>query len=205
MRYAPEQKALTRNRILAAAGRLFRRDGYEATSIDSVMAEIGLTRGGFYRHFRSKAALFAEIARSDHHLVRLLERREGATPDALSAGARSILDFYLAPDNREIVARRCTFAALTIDAGRGPHEVREAFGEALGRLVRELARGLADAAEHDSRSLAASALAIGGFILANACADDALAIAMLRACRAEAGRLIEPVAAAGTNGQPFAT
>jgi AcrR family transcriptional regulator len=197
MRYAPQHKTLTRNRILGAAGRLFRRNGYTATSIDAVMAEAGLTRGGFYHHFRSKAALFAEIARSDHHLVRLLERRDDATPDALAAGTKAIVDFYLQPENREIVAKRCSFAALTIDAGRGPPVVREAFAEALGRLSHELSRGLPDPAEHDPRALAAAALSIGGFMLANASADETLAIAMLRACRDEVRRLIEPVSAAG--------
>ena len=192
MRYAPDHKTRTRNRILGAAGRLFRRDGYAATSIDAVMAEVGLTHGGFYRHFRSKAALLAEIARTDHQLVRLLERRDGRTPEALAAGARAILDFYLAPENRDLVAKRCTMAALSIEIGRGPLAVRKAFAEALGRLTRELSRGLREPAEPDPRALAATALAVGGAILAHANADPALAVALLRACRSEVSRLIEP-------------
>lgn len=192
MRYAPDQKQRTRLRIIGAAGRLFRRDGYKATSVDKVMAEAGLTRGGFYRHFRSKAGLFAEIARSDHHLVRLLAQRQGESAEALAAGAKSILDFYLAPENRQVVARRCTFAALSIDAARAPLEVRAAFGEALGRLVQELSRGLRDPIDRDPRALQAAALAIGGSILAHASADDGLATAMLGACRAGVMGLIGP-------------
>lgn len=155
------------------------------------MAEVGLTRGGFYRHFRSKAALLAEIARTDHQLIRLLERREGDTPKALADGAKAILDFYLAPENRDMIANRCTFAALSIEIGRGPPLVREAFAEALGRLTHEFSRGLNDPVAPDPRALAAAALSIGGAILANASADNRLSSAMLRACRAEVRRLIE--------------
>lgn len=205
MRYRPDQKARTRNRILGAAGRLFRHDGYKATSIDAVMAEIRLTRGGFYHHFRSKAALLAEVVRSDNHLVRLLERREGATPGALAAGARAILDFYLGPENRDIVARRCTMAALSTEIGRGPKVAREAYSEVLGRLIHELSRGLGDPAARDPRALAAPALVIGGAILAQASTDEHFAIAMLNACRAEVGRLIEPEATAEKADQPLAT
>ncbi len=67
MRYAPDHKAKTRGKILAAAGRVFRRLGYHAAGVDRVMEEAGLTSGGFYAHFESKEALLAEaIAHSAH-------------------------------------------------------------------------------------------------------------------------------------------
>ncbi len=206
MRYAPDHKTCTRNQILVAAGRLFRGDGYKATSIDAVMAEAGLTRGGFYHHFRSKAALLAAIVRTDNHLIRLLERRDGTTPEALAAGAQTILDFYLGPENRDIVARRCTMAALSTEIGRGPQAAREAFAEALDRLSQELSRSLKNPKEHDPRALAATALTIGGAILAQAGgADENLATAMLNACRDEVRRLIEPERPSEKPAQPLAT
>lgn len=54
------KKSRTRQRILDAAARLFASQGYEATSIEAVMGACGLTRGGFYAHFRSKAELCRE-------------------------------------------------------------------------------------------------------------------------------------------------
>ena len=60
MRYGREHKARTRARILASAARLFASRGYGGASIDDVMRDCGLTRGGFYAHFRSKAALYRE-------------------------------------------------------------------------------------------------------------------------------------------------
>ncbi len=58
MRYAHLHKSRTRARILDCARRLFARQGYAGTSIDALMADCGLTRGGFYKHFRSKAELY---------------------------------------------------------------------------------------------------------------------------------------------------
>ena len=60
MRYAPDHKEKTRARILEAAGKVFRRQGYHSAGVDKVMEEAGLTAGGFYAHFDSKQALLAE-------------------------------------------------------------------------------------------------------------------------------------------------
>jgi AcrR family transcriptional regulator len=39
---------------------LFNRHGFNAVSIDDVMAEAGLTRGSFYCYFSSKSDLYAQ-------------------------------------------------------------------------------------------------------------------------------------------------
>ena len=46
-----------RDRILAVAGRLFRRDGYRAIGVDRVIAEAEVAKATFYKHFPSKDAL----------------------------------------------------------------------------------------------------------------------------------------------------
>jgi len=56
MRYAAGHKQQTNEKILRAAGRLFRQRGYAATGVDAVMASANLTPGGFYSHFRSKGS-----------------------------------------------------------------------------------------------------------------------------------------------------
>ncbi len=52
----------TRERLLAAARELFGAHGYEATSIESVLAASGVARGALYHHFASKAELFDAVA-----------------------------------------------------------------------------------------------------------------------------------------------
>jgi TetR/AcrR family transcriptional regulator, transcriptional repressor for nem operon len=60
MPYSPKHKLDTREKILESARRLFNRKGFSEVSIDEVMENAGLTRGGFYRHFRDKDELYAE-------------------------------------------------------------------------------------------------------------------------------------------------
>ena len=52
----------TRERLRAAAHRLFLRQGYLATSIDAILAEAGIaSKETLYRHYASKEALFADV------------------------------------------------------------------------------------------------------------------------------------------------
>jgi AcrR family transcriptional regulator len=52
------RKARTRSQLLEAAGDLFRRQGFAATSLEQVAQEAGLTKGAVYAHFSSKVELF---------------------------------------------------------------------------------------------------------------------------------------------------
>jgi len=54
MPYSLKHKRDTRDKILESARRLFNKKGFSEVSIDEVMENAGLTRGGFYRHFRYK-------------------------------------------------------------------------------------------------------------------------------------------------------
>ena len=60
MRRSREETARTRRRAVKAAARLFRERGIDAVSVGDVMARVGMTAGGFYRHFENKEALAAE-------------------------------------------------------------------------------------------------------------------------------------------------
>lgn len=48
----------TRENILDASLRLFSRDGYEAVSVSMIAAELGVTKGALYRHFKNKRDIF---------------------------------------------------------------------------------------------------------------------------------------------------
>jgi AcrR family transcriptional regulator len=54
-----------------AASPLFRQRGIEAVSVLDVMAQVGLTAGGFYRYFESKEA----APHSNHRLLSARRRR----------------------------------------------------------------------------------------------------------------------------------
>ena len=56
------RKEQTRAAIVAAAMKLFARDGIEATSLDAIAREIGLTKGAIYSTFASKDELVEAVA-----------------------------------------------------------------------------------------------------------------------------------------------
>lgn len=51
----------TRMRIVEAADRLFYEHGFEATSFADIAAEVGLSRGNFYYHFKTKDEILGAV------------------------------------------------------------------------------------------------------------------------------------------------
>src|SRR6478735_1395335 len=61
MPYPPNHRQETKAKIVLSARRLFNRFGFDGVSIQQIMADAGLTHGGFYKHFASKSDLYAEV------------------------------------------------------------------------------------------------------------------------------------------------
>lgn len=60
---------VTRTRILDAAQRLFMAQGYEHTSIQNIVDELGdLSKGAIYHHFKSKEAILEELTNRDNNM-----------------------------------------------------------------------------------------------------------------------------------------
>jgi AcrR family transcriptional regulator len=81
-----ERGRTTRAQLIDVATRLFAARGYDATSIEAVLAESGASRGSLYHHFKSKEALFLAVmedagARATQPTVEAM----GAAPDSLAA------------------------------------------------------------------------------------------------------------------------
>lgn len=94
-----------RDEILAAALRLFVRDGYAATGIRAIAAEVGIREASIYYHFRSKDEIFGAII--DHASMGHLRIRE-VTPDmdlrdALLFIGRGFLDAMAVSAARDMV------------------------------------------------------------------------------------------------------
>ncbi len=97
MRFDKGHKEQTRRRIVETAARRFRKEGVEAVGIAGLMADAGLTHGGFYAHFASKeelvrAALEEASDQGRERRCKLLEKGEN-----LEALVRS----YLRPVHRD--------------------------------------------------------------------------------------------------------
>ncbi len=182
-----KHKSQTRERIVDAAARQFRQHGYDGVGIDAIMAEAGLTRGGFYAHFASKADLFAEVVAGRHDLIDRLRQRDDADPAGLPAQAAGILQAYLAPENLPAVAPNCSFATLAADAARAPEPTRHAFSTQIDAFWQELFRGRRtppDGAD-TTAALRILALAVGALTLARASDDRQLADALMAAAQSQ--------------------
>jgi TetR/AcrR family transcriptional regulator, transcriptional repressor for nem operon len=183
MRYPKEQKEETRRKILEAAGRLFREHGYDGVGVDAIMAEVGLTAGGFYSHFPSKEALFTEV----------LANAYNARDDSLQASSKdldntqflqNLILGYLSRTHRSMKAEGCIFAALTTDVVRGSEETRANYEGRLRQFLSLIETKLpaTETPEHD-RAIAVLVQLIGGLLISRAVKDEKLSNEILKACR----------------------
>ena len=135
MRYSPEHKAQNHENILSVAARSFREHGGDSSGIGTVMKKVGLTKGGFYRHFKSKDDLFVEaVARAfDEMETGMLEVAKSA-PEGQAL--RAIIERYLSMGHANSPGSGCVLAALGPELARKPLSVRRRI-EALLEAYRE--------------------------------------------------------------------
>jgi len=90
-----QRTAATRRKLLAAALRVFARDGFQAARIEDIAAESGYTRGAFYANFDTKEDLFFALLEkhAGERLLRLHRRLEEG--DGVADRMRIVRAFYL--------------------------------------------------------------------------------------------------------------
>lgn len=146
----------SRDRYVEAAARLFADKGFHGTSLAAVAAELGVTKQALLHFFKTKAALYAAVlAALSDRLVALLERTEGATPEARVAAffERVARQGAERPQDPRLVVR-----ALLDDDGVGEVRPLRPFLEAMIALLRET-EAWADAS--DAEALSAMYLHLG--------------------------------------------
>jgi TetR/AcrR family transcriptional repressor of nem operon len=111
------KKADSREKILDAAGHLFRSHGMAAVSIAEVMQASGMTHGGFYAHFKSKAELQAATMA---HVATKQRQVWFSALDGMDAATilSSLTSRYLNPAHRDHPEDGCPYVALATDAAR---------------------------------------------------------------------------------------
>jgi TetR/AcrR family transcriptional repressor of nem operon len=180
MRYDPEHKQETRQKVLKAAARAIRAEGPHKVAVAKVMARAGLTHGGFYAHFASKDELIA--AAIDQMFAEARARVILETGDRPPAAAlAAYIDFYLSPAHRDARATGCPMPSLAADLPRLTQKARERFAAGVeglrGRLAAHLARLGRDDAETEASSMVAEL--VGALSLARADPDPVASDAIL--------------------------
>lgn len=183
MKVSRERVAENRQKILAAASRLFRARGFEGVTVAEIMGAAGLTHGGFYGHFKSKDDLIA------HALAHGL-----ATGSGIETDLAGFATAYLTPRHRDDIAGGCVFAGLGAEAIRQAPEARAAMTAGLRRALEragETAPG-ATRAEQRRAAIGSWAAMVGAVILARLSDDPRLSDEILSETRAWIGTATHP-------------
>ena len=179
MRYTAEHKKRTQAKVIAAAGQVFRKEGYGGAGIDALTKAAGVTNGAFYGHFRSKSEAFRVTV-----LTGLEELRLGISTlraEHQQGWLKNFVNYYLGYKRTCNLGESCALPSLSADVMRTDNETRDAYTEELERIIAEIAGGLPDDApadregtSRDDRAILLLALLTGGVTLARAVSDPAL-------------------------------
>jgi TetR/AcrR family transcriptional repressor of nem operon len=197
MRYDPEHKLKTREKVLKAAAKAIRTQGPHRVGVAGVMRDAGLTHGGFYAHFESKDALVAAAIGQMFEQARARFANETKDfPPARALGG--YIDFYLSPGHRDARASGCPIPTLAGDLPRLDGAARTRFSEGVAALTGAVATRLEELGHAESQSLARSVVAemVGALSLARAELDAGKSNAMLADSRALVKKRIGIVQAA---------
>jgi TetR/AcrR family transcriptional regulator, transcriptional repressor for nem operon len=181
-----EQKERSHRKILAFASRFIRERGARASSVEDVMGAAGLTRGGFYAHFRDKSALIVECL----DVAFAEARRNLLLGEGTSVRGRAWLEHatrrYLSRAHLEAPGEGCAIPALGGEIGRGDEALRDAFTRNIQALLGDIEQRLATASRPARRrAISTLALWVGGLMIARAVNNPELADEILETCRSE--------------------
>jgi AcrR family transcriptional regulator len=179
MRYSAEHKQETRTRVIAAAGQVFRKEGYGGAGIDALTRAAGVTNGAFYGHFKSKGEAFRTAV-----LTGLEELRQGISAMKINQPKdwlTTFVGYYLGYKRTCELGESCALPSLSPDVMRADDETRSAYTVEIKRLVEEVATGLQERTieeqsetQREDRAILLLAMLSGGVTLARAVSDPVL-------------------------------
>lgn len=143
-------KSPTRQRLIEAGFRRFYRDGFRSVGIDQILADVGISKTAFYKHFESKEDLMLAVLASQEQWVHdtlseMIRERGGDCPLAQLYAVLDVVEQILASEG----FHGCIFVNAAIEfplqhepAHVAASEFKRAFEELLCRLA--TAAGAAD-------------------------------------------------------------
>lgn len=176
-----ERPAPARDKILKAGIERFRTLGYNATTVDQICEDAGVTKGAFFHHFASKE----EVALA---CLDLWEKRSERFDD--QAPYRQIedpverlyhaLDFYTCFFSNESLVRSCLVGTTVQECSETSPRLRKAADACFLKARGRFERLIAEAAAANGRVVDAAALALlweagiqGALVLFKASRDPA--------------------------------
>jgi TetR/AcrR family transcriptional repressor of nem operon len=183
MEYVPTKKELTHQRIVDAAGRALRRDGFAGVGVADVMKQAGLSHGGFYAHFDSRETMLAEALRqASEDSAADLARRSGTRRKQGASDFRALVDSYLSDTHLRNTESGCPVAALLSEVPRQPQPLRDAVLDRLDSLVNAIRLALPDPRAQAHAGVIAATM-VGALQIARALGNNAAGKTVLTAAR----------------------
>lgn len=123
------QSGATRDRILAAAERLFAQHGFSGTTMRALTREAGANLAAVNYHFGNKDGLLEEVFRTylepiNRERMRLLQEAESAAQGA-PLPMRQLLEMYLGPAVRALAERHTGLPSILSRLHHEPHPAVE--------------------------------------------------------------------------------
>ncbi len=186
-----------RTRLLDAAMRMIRAQGYSATTVDDICRTAGVTKGAFFHHFKSKEDLAVAAAAHFSAMAEVLfavqPYRQLADPLDRLLG---YIDFRAAILDGPIPEFTCLLGTMVQEAYETHPAIRQACDTYIGLHAAEVAKDIeaaktlyAPGASWSAESLAFHTQAVlqGAYVLAKAKNGNAIA----RDCVAHLRRYLE--------------
>jgi TetR/AcrR family transcriptional repressor of nem operon len=174
MRYEPDYKAKTRQKVLTEAAKTMRTEGVQGMGVANVMAKAGLTHGAFYAHFESKDALIDETIKE--MILEARSKFDKVTADHAPGDAlRAYVEFYLSARHRDNTQTSCPLPWVAGEVARLGAASRKRYGASIASLTEIIAVRLRALDHADADATASSVVAelVGALALARAVADKA--------------------------------
>jgi TetR/AcrR family transcriptional repressor of nem operon len=188
MRYVEDHRRQTHSRIVENASYGLRQKGANGLSVVDLMKLAGLTHGGFYNHFDSRAALVEEAIA--FAMDQMTERwKKLARGKVNGERFEALIADYLSPRHRDDPKHGCALPALAADVARSSPSERRAFAFKLEKMIDAFVELLPDEAPEQARQIATGALAtmVGSIVLSRAVGVEKLSDSILDAGRITAG------------------
>jgi AcrR family transcriptional regulator len=176
-----------RERLLETASHLFYAEGIQAVGVDRLIAEGGVTKATFYRHFPSKDDLVLAYLRGRDAAI----RAQFAAATTKVGSAEQALDLLVAGIADETCGagfRGCPFINAAAEYPHPEHPVRRAIGEHRA-WFRDALASLAAACGHPDPPAAAAMLVMlrDGAMVGGYLDGPAVSAALARAVHAVLG------------------
>ena len=186
MRYVEDHRRQTHSRIVENASYGLRQKGANGLSVVDLMKLAGLTHGGFYNHFDSRAALVGEA------IAFAMDQTTGRWKKLANGKAdgerfEALIADYLSPRHRDNPKHGCALPTLAVDVARSNPSAQQALASKLEKMIDALVGLLPD--EPQARQIATGAIAtmVGSIVLSRAVGVEKLSDSILDAGRITAG------------------